>query len=145
MKREKLEMPALTRSTHIHLCQKHVQSTGARTKLGLTRVSNLTYKNSQCLAKEVPVSHARPFSPKLCDCINLIRVGPPIQVSPVLQKLHLGFASRTNGLPHVCTGSEPMKIPPKNGSQQPSTLFAFQEKKKKKRDLQVRTLQSIHK
>lgn len=123
-------MPACTRNIHIHLCQKRGQaqgistlSTGARTKLGPTSISNLTYKNSQCLAKRAPVSHLRSFSQKLCGCIS------PYQIRRVPQKLHLGFTSRTNVLPHVCTGSEPMKIVSQSGSQQLSILFAFQEEK----------------
>lgn len=48
-------------------------------KAGADRVSYLTYKNSQCLGKEAPVPHLRPFRQSACP--YQIRPSNPSQSS----------------------------------------------------------------
>lgn len=73
---ERPEAQAPIPSMYPHLCQEHGQvkpSTGSPQEL---TVSNLTYKNSQCLAEKTPVSQFRPFSQKLFCCISPYQILP---------------------------------------------------------------------
>lgn len=74
--------------------------------------------NSQCLAKEAPLFPTLGLLAKSRMAASaLIRFGPPIQVSQVLQKLLLVLPPKQT-VYRMCahTGSEPMKTPPKNGA-----------------------------
>lgn len=85
--------------THTHLFQEHrqvklsayLESTGARTKLELKDPLNLTLRNSQGLAEEIPVPQHRPFSQKLGSCISPYGTLPSGTSQSILEKFCLGL------------------------------------------------------
>lgn len=132
--RKRLEKQACNTHTHTHLFQEHrqvrpsafLESTGPRTKLELKDPLNLTLRNSQGLAEEIPVPRRRPFSQKLGSCISPYRTLPSSTSQSILEKFCLGLPPEPTVYRMCPWESQSTVLLPTHGSQQLNTLFAFQ-------------------